>query len=144
MTKLSLFTGFLLIVSSITLVAEEDDDFDDLDFDFSIHQKSTLQDFPMQEINQDELSNAAIAGALQATSNDISQKTGKPIFAEQDEEDDKRETSELKEEATGPDVDDILKFSQNLPPPPQYQQPIYNTPNGRTYESHNTTTIERF
>ena len=46
--------GILLILASFTFADDEFDDseFDDLDFEFSIQQKSTINDFPMQEIGQ--------------------------------------------------------------------------------------------
>ena len=90
-------------------------DEDDLEFDFRIKQKSTLADFPMQEIGADELSNAAIAGALQATSADEQEKTGKPAYAQELEDSEKRKQEELEEPNNEQQPDDILKYSQAIP-----------------------------
>ena len=58
----------LASIQSVSIAEEFDEDADLEDF-FSIRQKSTLSDFPLQEIAAEELSNAAIEGALQANTN---------------------------------------------------------------------------
>ena len=140
MTILFKVISITLALSSICFAADEDD-FDDLDFDFSIRQKSTISDFPMQEIGQEELSNAAIAGALQTYD---AEKSDKPIYEEQDDKNEKRKKIELTKNDEKPDIDDYLKFKHNQTSIPQFQQPTYNTPNGRSYNGHNTATVERY
>lgn len=138
--------GVMLILSSLTYAEDQFDDtsYDDLDFDFSIHQKSTLDDFPMQEIGQEELSNTAVAGAL---SSHTALQSKKPIYEEKEEENEKllnKKANKKSKEHDLAEISDILKQSQSQIPAPQFQQPIYNTPNGRTYTGHNTHTVERY
>jgi len=138
----------LLILTSVTFAEDEfefdDSKYDDLDFEFSIQQKSTINDFPMQEIGQDELSNAVIGGALSART---AMQSKKPIYEEKEEDNEKilnKKADKTNEENEQSEIDDMLKYSQIQISAPQYQQPIYNTPNGRTYGAHNTTTVERY
>ena len=72
---------------------------DDLDWelDFSIQQKSTKDDFPLQEISQEELSNAAIAGALKTAPADEKVRDARPAYAQESEENDQRKVEELEE-----------------------------------------------
>ena len=130
------------MLSSFSLTADEGDydNFDDLDFDFSVRQKSTLNDFPMQEIDQEELSNAAIAGALQTgtTNNEL------PAYKQIQDENEKLKKNDLDEKNNKENSDDVLKFSQISEPASPFQQPVYSAPNGRTYGAHNTTTVERY
>lgn len=130
----------MLIFSSFTFAEDifDDSDYDDIDFDFSIQQKSTLADFPMQEIGQDELSNTAIAGAL---TTQAALKSKKPTNEENEE---KRLKQKADKENDLSEISDTLKYSQIQISAPQFEAPIYNTPNGRTYTEHNTHTVERF
>lgn len=137
----------LLTLASVTFADDEFDDseFDNLDFEFSIQGKSTLNDFPMQEIGQEELSNTAVAGAL---STHAVLQSNKPVYLEKEEEEEEKalnkDAGNINEVNKPSDADDILKYSQIKISAPQYQQPIYNTPNGRTYTEHNTHTVERY
>lgn len=128
----------ILVMTSTSVLAEEDDL--DLDFYFSTKQKSTLDDFPLQEIDSDELSNAAIAGALQANSSG-SNVDAKPIHEEQKEKSNKKKVS-----ATGKDKDQLeaertLQFSQQYQPV-QVDIPKFITPSIR-HTTINSTTVER-
>jgi len=120
-------------LSAIYVHADEDD----LEFDFRIKQKSTLADFPMQEIGADELSNAAIAGALQATSADEQEKTGKPAYAQELEDSEKRKQEELEEPNNDQQPDDILKYSQAIPILIEIPQEPFKLPNGRELSHFN-------
>ena len=136
----------LVILSSNAFAEDEFDDseFDDLDFEFSIQRKSTLNDFPMQEIGQEELSNTAVAGAL---SSHAMLQSKKPIYQEKEEENEKKLTKDAdktNEENEQSEINDMLKHSQIQISAPQFQEPIYNTPNGRTYTEFNTHTVERY
>jgi len=136
----------LLALASVTFADDEFDDseFDDLDFEFSIQQKSTINDFPMQEIGQEELSNTAVAGAL---STHAVLQSNKPVYLEKEEDNEKilnKEANKKNEGDKQSEIDDMLKYSQIQISAPQFQQPIYNTPNGRTYGAHNTQTVERY
>ena len=136
----------LVILSSNSFAEDEFDDseFDDLDFEFSIQRKSTLNDFPMQEIGQEELSNTSVAGAL---SSRAMLQSKKPIYQEKEEENEKKLTKDAdktNEENEQSEINDMLKYSQIQTSAPQFQEPIYNTPNGRTYTEHNTHTVERY
>lgn len=126
----------------------DDDDLDlDFEFDFSRHQKSTLDNFPMQAIDQEALSDAAIEGALlvQTRENQNSDDNGKPIYEKLKEEDQKLQTEEVLSDSEKDliEPDQLRKFSEILPSQPQFQPIIYQQPTGRTYTDHHTTTIER-
>jgi len=136
----------LLILTSFTFAEDEfyDSEFDDLDFEFSIQQKSTIDDFPMQEIGQEELSNTAVAGAL-ATHAVLQSK--KPAYEEKKEEGEKlrkQKADKKNEENDQSEIDNMLKYSQIQPSAPQFEAPIYTAPNGRTYSEFNTHTVERY
>jgi hypothetical protein len=138
--------GILLILCSFTYADDnfDDSEFDDIDFDFSIKKKSTIDDFPMQEIGQEELSNAAIAGAL---TTHAALQSKKPAYEEKEEENEKalnKDADKINEDNEQSEVDDMLKYSQIQTSAPEFQQPIYSAPNGRTYTEHNTQTVERF
>ena len=124
-----------------------DDDDLDLEFDFSRHQKSTLENFPMQAIDQEGLSDAAIEGALlvQTRSDQTSDLNGKPIYEKLKEEDHKKQTEEVLSDAEKDlvETEQLLKFSNILPSQPQFQPIIYQQPTGRTYTEHQTTTLDR-
>lgn len=139
MFKLSL--GFLILISLSAVIHAEEDDFE---FDFYIKQKSTIEDFPFQEIGQDQLSDAAIAGALQSTSAGTGEKKGKPAYAEQKDKSEKQQQSELESSEDAPSIDDIRRFSQlNTPTAPIIQaDPLYD-PAGVTYQGHNFDAVER-
>ncbi len=122
------------------------EEFDDIDFEleFASHQKSTIENFPLQAIDQDALSDTAIEGALQVQTQ-ISSNTdtsGKPIYQKQDEEDQKKQTEDALSDAEKDLIneDELLNYSQILPIQPQIQ-PIYQQPTGRTYIEHQTTTV---
>jgi len=133
-----------LIFSSGVVFAEDDWD---LEFDFSDNIKSTIEDFPLQEIGQDELSDAAIAGALQATSSNSSHKsTGKPIYVEQQEDDEKDKISltnlKDKEEL---DIQGLEGIDQLIQPLQEFIQPTYSAPTlGDYHGTHTYKTVERF
>lgn len=119
---------------------------DDFEFDFSIHQKSTLENFPLQAIDQEALSDTAIEGALQVQSQQVQDSEGrKPIHQKVKEESQKQQTeevlSESKKDLVG--ADELLKFSQILPSQPQFAPIIYQQPTGRTYTDHHTSTISK-
>jgi len=138
--------GILLILSSFAFADDEFDDseFDDLEFEFSIQQKSTINDFPMQEIGQEELSNTAVAGAL---TTHAALQSKKPAYEEKEEENEKllnQKADKRNEEDEQSEIDDMLKYGQIQISAPHFQEPIYNTPNGRTYGAHNTHTVERY
>jgi len=136
----------LLILSSFTFAEDgfDDAEFDDLDFEFSIQQKSTLDDFPMQEIGQEELSNTAVAGAL---TTHAALQSKKPAYEEKEEQNEKllnKKADKKNEENDLSEIDNMLKYGQIQISAPQFQQPIYSAPNGRTYGAHNTQTVERY
>ena len=129
---------FIALLFSNSALAEEDDL--DLDYYFSIKQKSTISDFPLQEIGAEELSDAAIAGALHAnsTGNDLD---AKPIYEEQEEASNKEKLSKTGKEKDLLVEEKLLQFSQHAPAP-QVHIPEYITPSIRTLQI-NSTTVER-
>ena len=137
LTYLLLFAALL----SFNISAEEWDEDDDLELFFSTRQKSTISDFPLQEIPGDELSEAAISGALRPNSSPS--QSIKPAYQQEKEADDKKKAGAVLKE------DELLKLNNDFPldpfpvSGPEFQQPIYQQPNGRTYGGHHTHTIER-
>lgn len=132
----------LICLFPIRCFSDELDEFDedeDLEYFFSTRQKSTIDDFPLKEIGGDELSNAAIEGALQANSSS-SDLSAKPIYEQEKEESDKKKSGDALKK------DELLKLGKGLPinqfpvSTPQFQQPIYVAPTGRTYGGHSTHT----
>jgi len=127
-------------------LADEYDDLD-LEFDFSRHQKSTLENFPMQAIDQEQLSDTAIEGALQVQTSGAKKTDidGKPIYKKLKEEDQKKQSEEILSDSEKDIVgsDELLKYSQILPSQPEFQPIIYQQPTGRTYTDHQTSTISR-
>lgn len=113
----------------------------DFELEFGIKQKTTLNDFPLQEIDGDELSNAAIGNALGTSSVSSAGGQGKPAYEEQDEQDNKRKKEELKLGENLPDVDDFLRNSL-APQAPQFPQQDFAEDLGRTVH-HNNTAFER-
>ena len=113
---LVLIRFFILFLCIQAAVAEDELEWE---LDFEIRQKSTLSDFPLQEIGQDELSNAAIAGALQKTSSLQQAGEGKPAHQQEEESSNKAkvelvEKDQLEETQ---DAEALLQSFSNLPPP---------------------------
>lgn len=139
--------NFLICYFSLLTASQCLADEDDLEFDFVIHQKSTIDNFPLKAIDQDTLSNTAIEGALQVQTraSQDNDSNGKPIYQKVKEEDQKKQTEEVISESEKDLVgaEDLLKFSQIIPNQPQFDPIIYQQPTGRTYTEHNTTTTSR-
>jgi hypothetical protein len=134
-----LTSGLLLIHLVNSSIADEFD----FEKEFAIQQKSTLDTFPLQEIDPDSLSDLAIEGALQVQNN--TSTDGKPAHLKVKEDNDKNKSGKVLSEADkDPTKDDeILKYSQIVPNEPQFQPIIYSEPTGRTYTEHQTTTTFR-
>lgn len=137
--KITPILRFVLLLSiCIPCLAEEDFDFE---LEFGIKQKSTLADFPLQEIGADELSNAAIGDALGSSAAQSANTEGKPAYEEQNELDNKRKKEELKISNSNQNVDDFLRNSL-APQAPQFPQQVFSEDLGRTVQ-HNNTAFER-
>jgi len=136
-----LITLFSLLINSFALAEDELE----WELDFEINEKSTLSDFPFEEIDGDELSEAAIEGALRNTGGYQVDGQGKPAFSQEKEVDDKRKVSELKKDDDNlPDEEDILRFSNFAPAAvPQFPEQVFQIPNGRDYGHLETMTVER-
>ena len=134
-----------LLFSIQFCIAEELEDID-FELEFANHKKSTIENFPFQEIDQEALSDAAIPGALQVQTQHGSNAdmNGKPIYQKQDEENKKKQTEVVLSDSEKEKVSDkeLLNFSQILLTQPVIQ-PIYQQPTGRTYTEHHTTTLSR-
>lgn len=139
---LSLFLFSLLVNLIFVTNVSADEEFD-FEQEFSIQRKSTLETFPLQEIDQESLSDLAIEGALQVQNQ--SSNDGKPVHQKVKEAGDKKQSEEALSEAEKDPAkeDEILKFSQIVPDQPQIQPIIYSQPTGRTYTEHQTTTTFR-
>lgn len=137
---LNYLTGVLLFCS-LSYQAVIADEFDDLESFFSIRQKSTLDDFPLQEIGGEALSDAAIEGALQV--NTASGNQAKPIYLEEKEHSDKEKSGEALKEGEQLSTDSALEIKQFRVIEPHFQLPVYQQPSGRTYNEHHSTTVER-
>jgi hypothetical protein len=141
------FCGFLFALMSVAPTLAEDGDpwAQELDFGFSTKGKSTIADFPMQEISSEELSNAAIGGALQSAPTMQREKGAKPAFQIVSENEGKQlntDTALANDNQGRTDDERIRESSIILPQPIDYQQPIFSHDNGRTVE-HNNTAFER-
>ena len=141
--SVSYLVGILLFASLSyhPAIAEDFDDDDDLESFFAIRQKSTLDDFPLQEIGGDALSDAAIEGALQV--NTASGNQAKPIYLEEKEHTDKEKSGEALKEGEQLANDSALEIKQFRVVEPIFQLPDYQQPTGRTYNEHRSNTIER-
>lgn len=114
----------------------------DPEFEFARQQKSTIDNFPMKEIDQEEMSEAAIAGALQVQTK-LNTDTGKPIYQKMDEDEGRKQSKEAVSERDQLKKEQVLLFSQELPSQLDFQPIIYEQPTGRTYTEHHTTTLSR-
>lgn len=143
--SLQFFYALCFLLFTHNCIAEE---FEEIDFEleFASHQKSTIDNFPLQAIDQDALSDTAIEGALQVQTKVSSNtdESGKPIYQKQEEDEQKKQTKEALSDADKDSLEEseLLKFSQILPTQPIIQ-PIYQQPTGRTYTEHHTTTLSR-
>ncbi len=141
-TKINLCLVFILLSSMLFSYSYADEDIN-LDLEFSIQQKSTLDTFPLKEIDQDSLSDMVIEGALLVQSNNAD-GIAKPVHEKVKEESDKNKAKSTISDGKSDILSesDTLKFSQSLPVIPQIQ-PVYSEPTGRTYADHQTTTTFR-
>lgn len=130
----------MLYSGLIGQVSAEEFDFEN---EFSFQQKTTLDTFPLQEIDSDSLSDMAIEGALQVKN--TSDTDGKPVHVKLKEKNDKEKSGKvlIESEKDPTKEDEILKYSQIVPAEPQIQPIIYSEPTGRTYTEHHTTTTYR-
>lgn len=125
--------SLVLLTASLNAWAE-DENFE-FDMDFNIKGKSTIEDFPLQEVDSDELSKAVIEGALQKTSAGSRNVSVKSAHADQLEQEGKEKDSELtsvsdKEETT---VEEWQRVSNALLPEPEVRMPVFQEANGRVY-----------
>lgn len=135
-----------ILAVSIAIFSADAISDDDLDWelDFSIEQKSTKDDFPLQEISQEELSNAAIPGALKAVEANQQARDVRPAHAQEAEKNDKRKVEEL-ENSENEELSKKALTVFAIPdiPPIDFQQQTYKVPDGRDYGRLETTTVER-
>lgn len=140
MRLLTTLLGLLWLFPLSCLADEFDDEFE---FDFRVKPKSTLQDFPMQEVDSEALSNTAIAGALQATSSGAQEETGKPAYTKEAEITNKRKQGEINLSNEPLNEDDILRFSQGAPELILPPQEPFKIPDGREITHHVFEAFER-
>lgn len=124
-----------LVLLTASLSAWAEDENFEFDMDFNIKGKSTIEDFPLQEVDANELSNAVIEGALQKTSAGSRNVSIKSAHVEQLEKEGKDKDSELtsapdKEEVT---VEEWQRVSNAMIPEPEVRMPVFQEPNGRVY-----------
>lgn len=131
--------SLILVMTCSSTVYGEDEDFD-FEFEFETRKKSTINDFPLQEMDAELMSDAAIAGALQASS--AGNGTGKPAYLEQAEQNEKRSKEELEFENDPNSLTEAQQFGHDIPQIIPYQQPIYQMDTGRIVE-HNNRGYER-
>lgn len=141
MRSCSLFS--LLILLSFALFASAEEDLV-WELDFELKEKSTLANFPMQEIDGDELASAVVEGALQSTSAGSQSAEGKPAYEQEKEGTNKRKVGEVNSTDII-DAEDLEQLNQFALPstPPDISFDVYQQPNGRTYDFLQTTTVER-
>lgn len=133
--------GILILLSPLVLAEDELD----WELDFEIKQKSTLSDFPLKEIGQEELSNAAIAGALQKNTSLQQESSGKPAYQQEEEALNKNKVARVEKRELDENIDaeSFLQSIPQLPPTIDFQPETYKIPDGRTYEHWENTTVER-
>lgn len=141
-----LFRVWIVFMLSSFAMAEEELDWElDWELDFEIKQKSTLSDFPLKEIGQEELSNAAIAGALQKNQTIQQESTsGKPAYQQEQEASNKNNVERVEKRQLDENID-ATTFLQNLPEIPpsiDFQPETYKIPDGRTYEHWENHTVD--
>lgn len=139
---MKLLFSLLLVCVLSHAVADEDLNWE---LDFEIKEKTTLDDFPLQEIGGDELSNAAIEGALQTSSSFGQDKQGKPAYSQEEDADDKRKVEELDSPEQKEQRENALQLFGQFDPNQGVQLPdqVYQIPNGRIYGHLETNTVER-
>jgi predicted outer membrane protein len=125
--------ALVLLTASLNAWAE-DENFE-FDMDFNIKGKSTIEDFPLQEVDSQELSNAVIEGALQKTSAGSREVNVKSAHAEQLDKEGKEKDSEL---SAAPDKKEVTleewqRVSNAMIPEPAVRMPVFQEPNGRVY-----------
>jgi hypothetical protein len=100
-------------------------------------EKSSLEDFSLEDADNDELSKAAIPNALQ----DVRVSEQRPAYRQRDAEEGISKQAELQNTLL---QSDPLEEPEELklPPPVLFEQPQYSEPTGRTLEN-NMTTVER-
>lgn len=138
MKQLSPIIWMLTLLSPLVLAGEGD-----FELDFYFKQKSTINDFPFREIDQGELSDAAISGALQTATARSAGKKGKPAFVEQQDISDKQKQSELQPIDIDPGAGEVLRFGQNRPIGPEIQADPFFDPAGRHYDGFSFKAFER-
>ena len=100
-------------------------------------EKSSLEDFSLEDADNDELSKAAIPNALQ----DVRVSEQRPAYRQRDAEEGISKQAELQKtllQRYALEEPEELK----LPPPVLFEQPQYSEPTGRTLEN-SMTTVER-
>ncbi len=136
----------MLLWASLALPLQAEDFMEeDFDLDLQFKSRSTLNSFPLQEIDGAALSDTAIEGALQTTSAGRSDVEGKPAYQEQEEKEarqkDKALVVELDHEANK--MKELINTSVPEAPPPAIKMDAFQLPNGRVYDHHQTWTVER-
>lgn len=124
----------LVLITASLSVGAEDENFE-FDMDFNIKGKSTIKDFPLQEVDAQELSNAVIEGALQKTSAGSRNVSVKSAHAEQLDSEGKALDSELslssdKDEGI---VEEWQRTNSAMIPEPEIRMPVFQEANGRVY-----------
>lgn len=100
-------------------------------------EKSSLEDFSLEDADNDELSKAAIPNALQ----DVRVSEQRPAYRQRDAEEGISKQAELQKTLLQRDPLEEPE-ELKLPPPVLFEQPQYSEPTGRTLEN-SMTTVER-
>ncbi len=127
----------IVLMTASLYVAAEDENYE-FDMDFNIKGKSTIKDFPLQEVDSQELSNAVIEGALQKTSAGSRNVSVKSAHAEQLDSEGKATDSKL---SLSSDQDEEVeeewrRANSAMLPDQEVRMPVFQEPNGRTMD-HN-------
>lgn len=125
--------ALVLVTASLSVCAEEDNF--EFDMDFNIKGKSTIKDFPLQEVDAQELSNAVIEGALQKTSAGSRNVSVKSAHAEQLDSEGKALDSELSLSSDKNEgiVEEWQRVNSAMIPEPEIRMPVFQEANGRVY-----------
>ncbi|KZX73492.1 hypothetical protein A3715_02855 [Oleiphilus sp. HI0009] len=142
---------FLIILSIQNVALSEDSEFgsfddfnesfdEEFDFDFTFTPKSTIDTVSLESIDNPELSDAAIAGALKTSVEFSGEGTDKPAYERVAEREESQKKIEREETETRKGQDAEQNAFPETPSPFIEEQFVYDT--GRTLEIK-TTTVER-
>lgn len=136
-----LLLTIVCVITASTGLGDDFDEFESFDFDFEFKPKSTIDTFPLQGIDTQEMSNAAIKGALQTSIEFSGRELNKPAHQKVDEDSEYRQKSEVHDKEFNAQRSANYEQDPLSEPTPEIHE-TYVFDNGRTLDI-STTTVER-